>query len=276
MKTLIFYLITVISCSISCFAQESNNVDRKNHREVAKFFCENYHRGNFESAKNVVGKIFHNAIQNSCERNLCDSEVDKNFIYQVISDQVNYRDATANIRYRWSEDKFLEVILFQDENYDWFVYIYTQTDQARDISQLRPKMTIQDDQFVESTIDRTNYAKVAKYYSENYFHGNFENAIKVVRPSFITTINNRCIKRDKCDNDVNLDFEFRKISEWVDFSRGNARIKFYWGSNKFLDVSLYQYDNGDWIILGCTPQRLAMEISTIRSGPKIPGAVSKN
>ena len=107
----------------------------------------------------------------------------------------------------------------------------------------------------------TDHEAVAKYYVENFYVGNYAEAMSVlVQDGRANGIEIRCVEMGECETRDR--FEYKLYGEKVSKVEGQKSLLIYWTASSYIEISLEKQSDSSWRVVGSPskPSEKAKEI----------------
>ncbi|MEM6641631.1 MAG: hypothetical protein AAF616_01515 [Bacteroidota bacterium] len=112
-------------------------------------------------------------------------------------------------------------------------------------------------------IDRTDFQEVAKYYTENFYTGNYTNAMKLlVKDGRANGIEVRCVELGACEQKTY--FTYKLYGERPNQPADVKALLIHWTEGTYIEVQLQKQPNGTWLVLG-SPAKPSEKAKPIKS-----------
>lgn len=110
-------------------------------------------------------------------------------------------------------------------------------------------------------IDMSDYEAVARYYVENFYIGNYTEAMEVlVQDGRANGIEIRCVEMGACETQEN--FKYKLYGEKVSKVENQKSLLIYWTDSSYIEIMLEMQDDDTWRVVGSPskPSEKAKEI----------------
>lgn len=110
-------------------------------------------------------------------------------------------------------------------------------------------------------IDKSDFQAVAKFYSENFYTGNYQEAMKLlVQDGRANGIEIRCVEQGECE--IRDSFDYKLYGEKRSKVEGEKRLLIYWTDSSYIEITLEKQADDTWLVVGSpsSPSEDAVEI----------------
>lgn len=107
----------------------------------------------------------------------------------------------------------------------------------------------------------SDYEAVARYYVENFYIGNYTEAMEVlVQDGRANGIEIRCVEMGACETQEN--FKYKLYGEKVSKVENQKSLLIYWTDSSYIEIMLEMQDDDTWRVVGSPskPSEKAKEI----------------
>ena len=98
-------------------------------------------------------------------------------------------------------------------------------------------------------VDMADYEAVAKFYAENFYVGNYTEAMSVlVQDGRANGLEIRCVEMGECETRDR--FEYKLYGEKVSKVEGRKSLLIYWTDTSYIEINLEKQDDNTWLVVG--------------------------